>query len=131
MIQLQDPQHPQSLPRLPLAEEPVRALRHLPLDLDYRYWRGTSGKRYLHKIHSFAECPAFADANVIFVRREPDGARQALWIGQTSGIGGLPRRPGILKRMGELGANEVHVHLLAASQSERDAIERDLSGRRS
>lgn len=128
MIQLQETSTAKSLPRLHTAEEPVRALRHLPFGVDYRYWRGASGKRYLHKIYPFSDCPAFDDANVIFVRRDNSGIRQALWIGQTSGIGGLPRQPGVLKRMAELGANEVHVHLLGRSPGDRDAIEHDLSG---
>lgn len=107
------------------ADEPVRALTRHALSEDFRYWRGASGKRYLHKVYPLREWPGFELANVLFVRRD-GGERQVLWVGQTGSVGGLPRDPGVLARIAALGANEVHVHLLGETETQRNAAEQDL-----
>lgn len=112
------------------AEEPVAALARHALAPAFVYWRGASGKRYLHKVYPWREWAGFECANIMRVGRR-QGARRVLWVGQTGAIAGL-MRPGdaggskARLRADELSADEVHVHLLARTRAERDAVERDL-----
>lgn len=113
---------------LPTLDEPVSALGDLPVGGAFRYWRGKSGRRYLHTVYSLAEWPGYASANVMFVRRMADD-RQVLWVGQTFAADGNETLA-LLKRMRRMGANEVHIHLLAGSNRARDAVEKDLRAAR-
>lgn len=75
--------------------------------------------------------PDFDSAVYIFVRRNADGACDPVYVGQTSDTH---------RRMSEhlrdklvyamiLGANEIHVHLLAETKADRFAVETDLRNR--
>jgi hypothetical protein len=88
----------------------------------YRYWRGASGRRYVHTVFALNEWPDYTGALVLFVR----GGTEVLWIGQSSPLTGLFGEPGLLARMQAQGAEEIHVHLLAETRAERSAAERDL-----
>lgn len=111
---------------MPAFDEPVTALHGHSAGGAFRYWRGQSGRRYLHSVHSLADWPGYCDANVIFARPRADGGREALWIGRISAAGSEMHRGGLIDRMADAGASEIHVHLLAGSEAERRAIERDL-----
>ncbi|MDP2620902.1 MAG: hypothetical protein Q8P46_12130 [Hyphomicrobiales bacterium] len=107
-------------------DEPVSALAGLPAGSIFRYWRGRSGRRYLHTVHALADWPGYGEANLIFVRCQAGGRRHVLWVGQAGGHGARAAARSLFKRMEEAGANEVHVHLLAGSARARRAVERDL-----
>ena len=91
------------------------------------YWRGRSGRRYIHSVYALATCPPLPGAVYLAVRR---GATGPVAIG-------LGRFPPILDgasaerqrtRLSALGANEVHVHLLAKGDQEAESIRADLAG---
>jgi hypothetical protein len=103
----------------------------LDLDCDFAdrfvYWQGASGRRYIHTVYAADACPPLPGAIYVSVGREPDGRRRALAVGcfarlfalnlaRSAGAGGIVRQ-----------VDEVHVHLLAADESERQAILADLS----
>jgi hypothetical protein len=90
------------------------------------YWRGHSGRRYIHSVYALPACPPLPGAIYLAVRR---GATGPVAIG-------LGRFPGILDgasadrqraRLAALGANEVHVHLLAKGDQEAETIRADLA----
>jgi hypothetical protein len=91
------------------------------------YWRGRSGRRYIHSVYALPACPPLPGAVYLAVRR---GASGPVAIG-------LGRFPAILDgasadrqraRLAALGANEVHVHLLAKGDQEAESIRADLAG---
>ena len=91
----------------------------------FHYWRGASGRRYLHSVYTLIGCPALPQANSILVRRHEDGTRVALAFGQTA----ISLNLAHLRHQGaKHGANEVHIHLLAKTAEERSMVEADLSG---
>jgi hypothetical protein len=111
------------------ANEPALICREKLVAQPYHYWRGASGARYLHSVYSLRDCPALPKATYIIVHRDSDGTRRPLQIGQTveeADTLNLAR----LRHLGaKLGANEVHIHLLAETSEERNAVEADLSAR--
>lgn len=111
------------------ANEPALICREELIDQPYHYWRGASGERYLHTVYALIECPAPPKANYILVYRDADGTRRPLEIGQTL-TNTHTLNLAHLRFMGaRLGANEVHIHLLAKDAGERTSIEVDLGTR--
>ena len=110
---------------LPTCDEPVSALASLPVGGAFRYWRGQSGRRYLHTVYTLADWPGYAQANVIFVARQGD-SRNVVWIGRADDRSEDGDMQALIARMTRLGATEVHVHLLAGSDRARAAVEADL-----
>jgi hypothetical protein len=86
-------------PHWGLADEPALVCSEANFAQAFHYWRGASGRRYLHSVYSLIGCPALPRANYILVRRY-QGAK--------------------------CGANEVHIHLLAETAEERGKVEADL-----
>jgi len=107
-------------------DEPVSALAGLTSGSVFRYWRGASGRRYLHTVHALADWPGYGEANLIFVRCRAGGRRHVLWVGHVHGHGAPAAARSLFARMADGGASEVHVHLLAGSRKARRAVERDL-----
>ena len=97
------------MPRLPFSGS--RFLR----------WRGISGRDYVVSVYPIGKCPDYTDAVVIAVDSR-SGSR--VWVGE-SGAGGraLAEKLASAKRR---GADEVHLHLLAATPQERQAAIGDL-----
>ena len=90
------------------------------------FWPGASGARYVHSVYDLVECPALPAANYVFVRRNANGRPEALSIGRvTSSVPSLNLAE-IRHRGAELGATEVHVHLLADNAKIGKLIEFDL-----
>jgi hypothetical protein len=87
----------------------------LPQDLPARlhFWRGASGKRYVHSVYSLIECPPLPKAMYLLVHRNKDGQRQVLHIGCGQSDAPTLNLARIRQRGAQLGANEVHVHFLA------------------
>lgn len=91
-------------------------------------WRGRSGRRYVVGVQALAETDVseVTDAVVIAVQRSGDGVAAVIDVAMP-GIGMPPRaRLGWLSSMRARGATEVHVHLLADSEAERQAVLDDL-----
>lgn len=84
------------------------------------YWRGASGRAYIHSIYSPGLCPPVAGAVCILVRKS-GGSRQAYAAGRLDAGGALPSG---LARFG--AEDEVHIHLLARDEVAGEDILRDL-----
>ena len=111
------------------ANEPALICREEQIEQPYHYWRGASGRRYLHSVYSLLDCPALPKATYILVRRNADGTRRPLGIGQTVEDSFSLNLALLRHRGARLGANEVHIHLLADTEEARAAVESDLSTR--
>ena len=89
------------------------------------YWRGASGRKYIHSVYGLDECPPLPGAIYVAVRRQGDlrtvmglGRFLPLWEGVLSGRS--------LDRLRASGVNEIHVHLMAKSPEECEDILNDL-----
>ncbi len=98
-------------------DEPARVYSEVGFPHTFHYWRGASGKPYLHVVYSLIDCPALPKANYILVRCQDDGSRVVLMDDAVSLN---------LAHLRHEGANEVHLHLLAHTAEARDAVEADL-----
>jgi hypothetical protein len=92
----------------------------------FQFWTGASGKRYVHTIYDLLECPALPAANYVLVKREAGQRRQILSIGRVRNSSPSLNLAEIRQRGAELGAHEVHVHLLAETSKESQMVEFDL-----
>jgi hypothetical protein len=92
----------------------------------FHFWTGASGKRYVHTVYSLFDCPALEDANYILVRRADKATRTVLAIGRLGNHCESLNLAEIRQHAAALGADEVHVHLLASSPQEAQAVETDL-----
>ena len=93
----------------------------------FHFWSGRSGRRHVFTIYGPRAVPDFTNAVVLAVYRR-GAVRQVLWSGIATGSFGLRAMEGLHAAIG-LGADEVHVHLLAEGGAERMAVLRDFSGR--
>ena len=92
----------------------------------FHFWTGASGKRYVHTVYELLDCPALPAANYILVRREPGARRKVLSIGRVGNPAASLNLAEIRQRAAELGAEEVHVHLLAETPKLSKLVEFDL-----
>ncbi len=92
----------------------------------FHYWRGASGRRYLHSAYSLLECPVMPKANYILVGRDANGNRTPLEIGQTLDNACSLNLAYLRQKGAQLGANEIHIHVLTETERERCLIEADL-----
>lgn len=92
----------------------------------FHFWTGASGRRYVHTVYSLFDCPPLEDANYILVRRRDRATRAIQAIGRLSNGCATLNLLEIRHHATELGADEVHVHLLAGSLQEACAVEADL-----
>lgn len=101
----------------------------LPEDLNFGerfwYWRGASGRNYIHSIYDAAACPPLPGAVYVAVRREgakrraiASGRFPSFWDGSADGISGF---------MAGVQADEIHVHLLARNDRDANTVSEDLS----
>jgi hypothetical protein len=104
---------------------PATVTRDRAIGRDFHYWVGASGARYLHTVFAVADCPVLDEAVYIAVRRGRDGRRQALAVGLFGPFGGGCE----IAAAGRLGADEIHVHLMAATPAARRIAVRDLAAR--
>jgi hypothetical protein len=89
-------------------------------------WRGASGRRYVHAVYSLIECPPLPQATYLLVRHEDDGNCRVLHIASGESSAPTLNLARIRQRGATLGANEVHVHLLAETQGQRQVVTCDL-----
>jgi hypothetical protein len=106
-----------------LAERPVRANNE---STRFHFWTGASGKRYVHSVYDLMDCPPLPAANYVLVRRKANGRAEALSIARVSNDAPSLNLAEIRQRAAELGAEEVHVHLLADNAKLSKLIEFDL-----
>lgn len=92
----------------------------------FMFWSGASGKRYVHSIYALTECPDLPAANFVLTRRNADGRRAVLAIGRVTNSSSSLNLAEIRQRGAQLGATEVHVHLLATDAREMRNVEFDL-----
>jgi len=92
----------------------------------FHYWRGASGARYLHTVFALLDCPELPKANYILVHCNAEGARRALAIGQIVEDVNSLNLAHLRRRAALLGANEIHIHMLAETAMGRHAVETDL-----
>ncbi|MEZ5829360.1 MAG: hypothetical protein R3D30_00940 [Hyphomicrobiales bacterium] len=109
------------------ADEPARVCAEAAFSQAFHYWRGASGRRYLHSVYTLLGCPALPQANYILVRRYEDGTREAIAFGQTIDDAITLNLAHLRHEGAKCGANEVHVHLLADTAHERALVESDLA----
>ncbi len=89
------------------------------------YWHGASGRRYIHSIYSPDKCPPLPGAVYLAVRRLGT-IRTVLGAGRFAGLWDVNIAAGATCRWRDLGANEIHVHLLSRDAAEAEAIASDL-----
>jgi hypothetical protein len=109
------------------ADEPALVCAEAAFSQAFHYWRGASGRRYLHSVYTLVGCPALPQANYILVRRHGDGMRTPLAFGQTRDDAISLNLAHLRHQSAKRGANEVHIHLLAETAEERALAEADLS----
>ena len=89
------------------------------------YWHGASGRRYIHSIYAPNALPPLPGATYVAVRRT-GAMRTAIAVGRFSvfwdqGMSGESRA-----YWRQIGADEVHVHLLGRDEAATRAIATDL-----
>jgi hypothetical protein len=108
------------------ADEPALVCAEAAFSQAFHYWRGASGRRYLHSVYTLVGCPALPRANYILVRRYDDGRRVPLAFGVTKDDAISLNLAHLRHEGAKRGANEVHIHLLAETPAERADAEADL-----
>jgi len=94
----------------------------------FLFWTGASGTRYVHSVYNLFDCPPVEGANYILVKRHSNGQRTVISIGRATNEAATLNLAEIRLRSAQLGANEVHIHLLAGSLTQSQHIESDLRG---
>jgi len=89
------------------------------------YWRGQSGKRYIHSVYPLGTCPPLPGAVYIAVRRK-GGSPVPVSIGRFPAILDRGGVDSFRRRLMMMGVGEIHVHLLAKGEYEAEAIKADL-----
>lgn len=117
------------VPRAGIREERLRSTAGIRSSAGLSSWRGASGRRYVVGIHTLAASVAedLADGVMIAVRRGEDGTASVVDV--VTPERGTTRRSRLrwLALVRTRGATEMHVHLLAEDEAEREAVRRDLA----
>jgi hypothetical protein len=88
----------------------------------YWYWRGASGRHYIHSVYRPGTCPPFPGAVYVVVKRRGD-LRHALAVGSFSDFWNAAAG---VQAIDARGADEIHVHLLARSPGAVMAVVADI-----
>ena len=96
------------------------------LSSSFHFWSGASGRRYVHTVYSIRECPELPASNFVLVHRDELGRCRALAVGRLSHRSASLNLAEIRQRGAQLGATEVHVHLLAEGSQQMKTIEQDV-----
>lgn len=96
------------------------------------FWRGRSGRRYVFSIYRTGDTdetavPRYSEAVMIAARRGSDGGRSILRVGRTGALPGLVVSSSERDERFDEDADELHFHLLAGDNAEREAIVSDLA----
>lgn len=90
------------------------------------FWRGASGRSYAHTVYSLIDCPPVPAANFVLVRRDGRDLTQVIRIGRVSHAADTLNLAELRHVGAALGAQEIHLHFLAANAPEALAVELDL-----
>ena len=88
------------------------------------YWRGASGRQYIHSVYTPRTCPPLPSGVFIAVKRSGD-VRRAVAVGLFRHIfdsGSMQLAAPVAR-----AADELHVHLLARKPADAEAVLRDLA----
>lgn len=89
-------------------------------------WIGASGQRYTHLVYGLIDCPVVPKANYVLIHRERDGRREVLKVGRASHEAPTLNLAQIRHEGALLGANEIHVCIVAKTEAERILAEFDI-----
>lgn len=89
-------------------------------------WRGASGREYAHRVYHLLECPPLPKAGYVLVRRDESGRCTPLIVGVGQSDAPTLNLAEVRQRAAQAGANEVHVHVGAASAAEHRLTACDL-----
>ena len=92
----------------------------------FQFWRGATTKRYIHNVFPLLACPELPSCNYVLVRLNADGSRTPLRVGRACDQAGSLNRARVRRLAAQLGANEVHVHLIGETEQEQKMVEMDL-----
>jgi len=92
----------------------------------FQFWTGASGARYVHTVYSLVTCPTLPASNFMLIKRDADGEPDVLSIGQLTNSATSLNLAEVRRRGAELGATEVHIHLLADGAKQAMSIQQDL-----
>jgi hypothetical protein len=112
--------------RLGITHKPARLEDTAGLTERFHFWSGASGRRYVHTIYSLVECPALPQGNYVLVHRDSRGSRTVLSVGRLTHDASTLNLAELRHQGSMLGANEVHVHLLAGTSKQSKLVEHDL-----
>jgi hypothetical protein len=114
--------------RAGVREERLRATAGLRSSSTLSSWRGRSGRRYIVGVHPLNETELLdvIDAVILAVRRDRDGTGTVVDAAMTASEPAAQTRMRWLAKVQELGATELHIHRLAATDEDRRAIFEDL-----
>lgn len=90
------------------------------------FWEGASGRQYVHSVYDLRKCPELPPVSYVFVHRSHEGICRAIKAGQADSPAHTQNRRLILAAGRHLGANEVHIHYLGGTRSERAIIAFDI-----
>jgi hypothetical protein len=89
------------------------------------YWRGASGRKYIHSVYALEDCPPLPGAIYVAVRRQGN-LRTVMAVGRFMPFWDNVVTGRSLDRLHASGVNEIHVHLLAKSPDQCESILVDL-----
>lgn len=111
----------------PVFECRPPANKHEPRLVErFHFWSGASRKRYVHTVYNVLECPELPDAVYLLVRCDASSRRTVLSVGRLGHGAPSLNLAELRQRSATVGANEVHVHLLATSDRDMKRVEFDL-----
>lgn len=113
-------------PVSPASAAPTNHCEDHPDTSDLQFWIGASGARYIHTVHSLIDCPEVPHVNYLLVRKENCGFQTVLAAGHTTHQAASLNLAEIRRLGASLGANQVHLHMLAADETQAKVIEHDL-----
>lgn len=90
-------------------------------------WQGASGRCYQHLVYSLVECPRVPEVNYVLARRGADGQLRVLKTGRTEQASQSLNLARIRHEGALLGADEVHLFVMARTETERAQIEFDIA----
>jgi hypothetical protein len=107
----------------PTNPNPSHLNIYADLQTRFWYWRGASGRQYIHTVYKPRNCPPLPGGVYIGVSRIGD-LRQATSIGLFSDF--WDNADPVEARLRTMSADEVHVHLLARTPDAARAVAVDL-----
>ena len=98
---------------------------HADMKQRFWYWQGHSAQKYIHSVYKIDACPPLPGAVYVAVRRV-GLMRVAVAVGRFAPFWDKTLGEDNRTRLEMLGADEVHVHLLARSPEAAECVKNDL-----